>query len=83
MFMLVVLVVHVRVIVSDRFVRVLVNMLLAQVQPDTDRHEETRGQQGKSDRFAQHHRERGTEEGRDREVGARSSGSGVTHADDE
>jgi hypothetical protein len=58
--------------VLNRLVHVFVFVPFAQMQPHARRHQTTRHQQRGGDGLAQpHHRQRGTEEGRDGEVRGR------------
>ena len=66
-----VLVVHVPVLVLHVLVCMLVLVTLRQMQPQPDRHQAARNEQGRGDRFPQHrNRQRRTHERREREVGA-------------
>ena len=68
---LVVLVMHVRMLVRHRLMRMLVLVPLDQMQRDADRHQQRRAEQAGGDWLAeQRHGDRAADEGRGREIGA-------------
>ena len=72
---LVVRVMGVPVRVFERRMRVRVLVPLGQVQPDAERHQPAGDKQRRGERVAEHDRERGAEERRDREIGAGARGA--------
>ncbi len=83
MLVLVMRVVGVPMVVRHRLVRVLVLVPLAQMQPDTDRHQHRGDYEWPSDPVPEREGEKRSEERCDGVVGTCSSGADVPHRDNE
>ncbi len=71
MVMLVMTVVDVAMVMLERFMRMLMAVRFGQVQPESDRHQNSGNDERRGDRFAEHcHGEERADERRGREIGA-------------